>query len=159
MCSYVLKGISPRHGSKWAPSSNLPPDKRNIRNRYSLCHTQIKSGYVYIYIYMSPHIYIYTGIYTWLSRKHGISQIQSLIMMFFWPQTRAQFSIVGQCLLRTVFQKTLVLVFPFWLPPHFWEMLSLWADYPHLSLQGGAPAVINWLFAYTPMKTSSIYHL
>ena len=114
---------------------------------------------MYIYIYESPYIYIYTGIYTWLSRKHGISQIQSLIMMFFWPQTRAQFSIVGQCLLCTVFQKTLVLVFPFWLPPHFWEMLSLWADYPHLSLQGGAPAVINWLFAYTPMKTSSIYHL
>jgi hypothetical protein len=155
MCSYVFKGNITETWVKMGANNfsrtwsfNLPPDKRNIRNRYSLCHTQIKSVYIYIYRY----IYMIITKTLYLPNPIAYHDV-------FWPQTRAQFSIVGQCLLCTVFQKTLVSVFPFWLPPHFWEMFSLWTDYPHLSLQGGTRPVINWLFACTAMKTSSIYHL
>lgn len=149
-----LKGISPRHGSKWAPTIFHALDHliclltKEISEIATLC-VILKSN-LYIYIYR----YIYMIITKTLYLPNPIAYHD-----VFWPQTRAQFSIVGQCLLCTVFQKTLVSVFPFWLPPHFWEMFSLWTDYPHLSLQGGTPPVINWLFACTAMKTSSIYHL
>ena len=150
-----LKGISPRHGSKWAPTIFHALDHliclltKEISEIATLC----------VILKSNLYIYIYTGIYTWLSRKHCISQIQSLIMMFFDHKLEHNSQLLDSVCCALYSKKPWFRCSHSGCPPIFWEMFSLWTDYPHLSLQGGTPPVINWLFACTAMKTSSIYHL